>query len=711
MASDPVSQALSLSPAYLPLAVALAGAAVLALVPVVGRLDRAFGRLAIAAFGRHVRRQGEAAITTSRRRRTQHLRGARQGGTYRLYATKTLLYASAVAVLGSVLAVYGVVGLVRLLDVPATQLARVLPGPLDFLAEPLSAPTFSAVEAFALLVVSGGTVGVGSALAVFRGRWWWPRYRADLRGRQIDASLERTVAVLYALSRSGMSFPEVLRIVTRNQDVYGEAARELEVVIREIDLFGADINEALQELAEQTPSDEFGDFCDNLGSVLRSGRDLGSFLRGQHEQYRAESETRQSQFLELLGTLAEGYVTGLVAGPLFLLTILVVVGLLMGQTLPMIAALVYVLVPGATALVLLYLDSLSVTGGVEPSPTEPEAGDFGGLADVRAAESEATTDGGVDASRAANETRYGLYRRFRWLLQWARDPVQNVRRRPASIFGVTVPLAVGYVLWGVWPAVSTGQFPAVARVDDLLVHGGLFVGATFAAAYEARRRRLRAIERSVPDFLSRLAAVNEAGMPISESLGQVVRSDVGALDEELRRTWADVQWGARVESALSRLDGRVRSVAITRAVTLIVNSLRASGNVGPVLRIAADEAQATRRLARERRQEMLTYTVVIYVSFFVFLAIVVSLNVYFIPNVPTAEEFTGDVGSRLQTFGDLTAAQKDAYKLLFFHGALVQGVCSGLVAGEMGGGDVRAGAKHATAMLAIGYVVFLVLGG
>ncbi|MFB6271232.1 MAG: type II secretion protein F, partial [Halobacterium sp.] len=58
----------------------------------------------------------------------------------------------------------------------------------------------------------------------------------------------------------------------------------------------------------------------------------------------------------------------------------------------------------------------------------------------------------------------------------------------------------------------------------------------------------------------------------------------------------------------------------------------------------------------------------------------------------------------------LTEAQKEAYSLVFFHTGLVQAVCSGLVAGQMGEGSVKAGAKHATVMLAIAYGTFLLIG-
>ncbi|MEZ5333881.1 MAG: hypothetical protein R2741_00850 [Methanolobus sp.] len=48
------------------------------------------------------------------------------------------------------------------------------------------------------------------------------------------------------------------------------------------------------------------------------------------------------------------------------------------------------------------------------------------------------------------------------------------------------------------------------------------------------------------------------------------------------------------------------------------------------------------------------------------------------------------------------------YILMFFHGAMIQGFCSGLVAGKMGSGSVRAGLKHSVMMMSIAYLLFTV---
>jgi flagellar protein FlaJ len=161
----------------------------------------------------------------------------------------------------------------------------------------------------------------------------------------------------------------------------------------------------------------------------------------------------------------------------------------------------------------------------------------------------------------------------------------------------------------------------------------------------------------------------------------------------------------------------VETPAITRVVTLITNAMGATNDIGPVLRIAADEAKATRRLERDRRNQLLVYTVVVYISFFVFLVIVTALVTVFVPSIPTTEQLattpTGGVPGGVGIGGGLrrlSPGTKSAYTLVLFHAGIVQGYLSGFVAGQLGEGSVKAGAKHATVMLLVAYVFFLILG-
>src|SRR6056297_1145913 len=138
--------------------------------------------------------------------------------------------------------------------------------------------------------------------------------------------------------------------------------------------------------------------------------------------------------------------------------------------------------------------------------------------------------------------------------------------------------------------------------------------------------------------------------------------------------------------------------------------MNASGNLATTLRIAARQATADRRLERERKRAMVEYTVVVYVSFLVFLFIIAVLAGYLIPNLPTSgSELTTGTGTDLGGLGGLSDVSSEAYTTLFYHATLVQGLLSGLIAGQLSTGDLRAGAKHAAVMIGLALLVFAVV--
>ena len=684
---------------YLPLFAVCCLAAVVPLATVSRRTNVLVSRVALGLFGDYV--SGESP---RKGRQRLKLQSAHVPTTHRLYASRTLLYAGVFGVVGSVAGVYALAGVLELLELGESGVREALPSAFSFLASAAELPDISAGELFVLLLASSATVGAGAALGSYWARWQWLDQRASARAAGIEATLPRTVAFVYALAGSGMSFPQVLETLTRNERVYGEAAREIGVAVRDMNTFGTDVLSALRGMARRTPNDRMEEFGENLSSVLGSGRSLSSFLREQYERYQEEAEAQQEQYLELVSTFAEVYVTVLVAGPLFFMTILVVIGLVLSDTLDIVRFIGYVGIPLATVGFVVYIDS--ITRSLRTS-SEHEGSER--AASVEETVGTGITDGGTVAARwEANSERLAAYDRFASVRDWFTDPLGTLVERPAGSFVVTVPSGAVWVLSRVDPA-STAPGDLLAAFDGPVVEASIVALGLYAVVYEVKKRRIRRVEQAVPDFLDRLASVNEAGLTVVESLHRVARTDLGALSPDLRRLQRDIEWGANAETALARFEQRIESPMVTRSVTLISNAMRASGDISPVLRIAADEAQGARRLQRERRQEMVTYLLVIYISFFVFLGIIGALTVSFIPAVEQANVGLGDTSQQLSTgfLGTIQSVDTAAYTLVFFHTAVLQGLCSGLVAGQLGEGSVRDGVKHATFLLLVTYVAFL----
>ena len=687
---------------YLPLVASLLVVSTLLAAPYSRRIGAALSRVAFRLFGGRRVRPDPA--------RERLLRTAAVGTPYRSYVATTRLYVAGAGVAGAVVGAYlgaNAVALARSLGVrvaPALSAPAAVPSPPDAAWAAVLASWLGAVDValFAWVLLASGTVAAVACAGAHAARWRLPAVRADTRRRQIDASMPGMVAFVYALTRGGMAFPDVLRALSRNEAVFGEGATEVGVAVRNIDLFSVDLVTAVQDISRRTPSEQFEKFAENLASVLQSGRDVSEFLEEQYGRYREQAEEQQEEILELLATTAEVYVTVVVAGMLFLVTILLVIGLTTGETLSLVRLIAYVVLPVGNLLFIAYL--AEVTGPLRASgdgaPAVPEADrPAGGVAAARA-------DGGYRSPDSrANHGRLRAHERLRRVRALLSAPVRSALARPALVLYVTVPVALVVTAYRLPAAFADGGV-SVRVLDDIVVQAVIFLAATFAVVYEASKRRYRRLEAAVPDLLERLASLNEAGIAVVASFDRVRGSDVGALDREVERVWRDVRWGGTVERALERFERRVRTPSITRVVTLVTNAMRASNEIGPVLRIAAEQARADQRLRRQRRQEMFTYLVVIYVSFVVFLVVIVSLDYVLIPNLP---ETGGTARHGPSVLGGFGGADADAYRLVFFHTALIQATLSGLVGGMMGGGSVRDGVKHSAVMLTVTYAVLTLL--
>ena len=658
-----------------PLVAAIALLVVLVSASFSTRIDALVTRTAFAAFGgRGIDHEPG---------QEQLLRSAFIGVPYREYAAKTYVYVAGAGVAGAVVGLYaGIEGIALAADAS--------PRVSEFVS-------VDGARLASLLLLSGlfGVLGAVGANAV---RWQLPANRASSRRREIEAGLPRMVAFTYALSRGGMSFPDVLRTLAANERVFGEGAAEVGVAVRNMDVFNVDLVTAVQDLSETTPSEQFGTFTENLASVLQSGSDVSEFLREQYERYRDEAEEQQAEILNLLATTAEMYVTVIVAGMLFLVTILLIIGLTVGDTLGIMRALAYVVIPAANVLFLWYL--LSITRPLRATGDKRTQTDGVAVGSERPIQS----DGGYRRPESGpNHERLFAYRRLRSIRKTLASPIGALLDQPKRILYVTAPIAVLATAIRLPEAVAGGGVD-VRVLDDLLVQAAIFLMATFAVVYEYSDRRLKRLEAAVPDLLERLASLNEAGISVVSSFDRVRRSDMGALDDEVDRIWRDMEWGATAEAALSRFETRVETPSVTRVVTLITNSMTASNEIGPVLRIAADQARSDLQLRRERRQEMFTYVVVVYISFLVFLVVIVALEYVLIPSLPDVGALGEGAGAAAGPISGVGGGDRDAYQLVFFHTALIQSLLSGIAAGVMGSGTVKDGMKHAAIMLSITYV-------
>lgn len=541
-----------------------------------------------------------------------------------------------------------------------------------------------------------------------------PGFQASERKGKIDRQLPYAVTFMYALTKGGMNIIDVFRLLARSEDTYGEASKEIDTFIRDMDYFGHDLRTALSNVSEMTPSKRFQDLMYNLLTVIDSGGDISKYFQDKADQYLQQTVIDQKGFLETLGLLAESYVTAFVAGPLFIIIMGVMMAVMGSGTSTMVYAIIYAVLPIGSVMFVVMISIITPGEMGEPALLPTKAMLDHGIPDVPAhlapvydVEGEVIDE---TEEKVMERTNFGNFIKSKKSLAFKetlKRPLRPMLNNPMVSLAVTAPIALLYVIVPVVMNINSLQDIAVMVnfIDDRIV-GALYITLIpLMLFHERKARRQKKLEKSVPDFLKKLASTNETGMTLRDSIRLMAKSDSEALSKEIKKIWKDITWGLEINDALVRFANRLRTSVVARSLTLITKANESSGDIGEVLLVAARDAAYEQEMKSERGMTMMIYIVIIYMSFFVFVIVIFVISTTFLAEMAAAGERMAASGSQ-GGGGFLGSFDLEAYTQLFKHAAIIQGVSSGLMAGAMGEGSVMAGLKHSIIMMTIGYIIF-----
>jgi flagellar protein FlaJ len=289
--------------------------------------------------------------------------------------------------------------------------------------------------------------------------------------------------------------------------------------------------------------------------------------------------------------------------------------------------------------------------------------------------------------------------------KFLKHPLEFIRENPTNVLYITVPAAIIVFLAGLILIVSDYGILSLfedTMIDDVIVWATLITVVPLALFQYAETKRVYSLEESLPNFFRDIAGMNDSGMTLPNAINNVAQGEYGALTMYIRRLNAEMSWSVPFVEALVRFGERVGTPLAARSVDLIAKASRAGGDVSEVLRAAANDTYEFFNLKNERKNNMLIYMVIVLVSFFVFLFVIAILESTFLTTMASAGAKVASTGAK----GFMSKVNIEFYKRLFSHAAMIQGFFSGLVAGQMGEGDVISGLKYSAMMLTIAWVVF-----
>lgn len=515
---------------------------------------------------------------------------------------------------------------------------------------------------------------------------YYPQILARGRKNRIDLDLPYAISYMQALSTTMPPY-EIIRKVYEEQDMFGEIAKEFGMIVRDVELFGDDLNTAMKNLQRITPSTSLRDFLNDLSIVFDSGGNITTYLGAKTEYYRDQAKQELDLVLKTIEIMAEVYVTAFVAGPIALIIMIVAQGMTNSAGMAWILPMMYVCIP-AGAIVMVWILSLMLPPeNLEVSRKETVEYDFGSgtPGDKAKALSEA------DPENREFYRRIEANKRRNYLLGLLRHPFRTYIR--SYYYGAFAGILVAGTVAGIW---LSGWFDPLVPHDlsetvlCLMVIGFM---APIALSYEGRRWYVQNIESHLPDFLRELSDMKDIGITLHEAIHRISGAKLGVLSSELSVASRDIKSGAYVNSALVKMEERIGLVSVKRAISLLVRASEITTNLRQIFIIAITDFEYYLRLKRERSNTTSIYVMIIYLSFGIYLYTAYQLN------VPFLSAFR-DLNLNIETAGNLTE---------MFRIGIILATFSGIMAGQFSSNSIFAGFKHSIVLLAATLVVFMVM--
>jgi flagellar protein FlaJ len=273
------------------------------------------------------------------------------------------------------------------------------------------------------------------------------------------------------------------------------------------------------------------------------------------------------------------------------------------------------------------------------------------------------------------------------------------------IYTVSGVLVTVYIILGLLSLFNVVSFGFANAIDFFVF--AILSGTGVYGMYEyIHFSRIRKIDAIFPDFVRDLSSSRRAGMTFTKAILFTSKGSYGLLTKEIKKIAQQISWGSSIEEALTDFAKRINTTSVKRTISLIIEASRSGGNVADVLDVAAEDALEIKQLDGERRVNMLSYVVVIYVAMLVFMAIIAILAGVFIPTI------TGSSAEGLAaTLGGGNILGQQAIIQVFYFATLAQSMGTGLVAGIFEDGNVQSSVKHIFILVLISWFVFkFVLG-
>lgn len=287
------------------------------------------------------------------------------------------------------------------------------------------------------------------------------------------------------------------------------------------------------------------------------------------------------------------------------------------------------------------------------------------------------------------------------LQRFVRSPLHTIREKPHLLYIISAAIAMACVAVALYMGVDPMNVGVLALILAIMP-------PSFYNLHETRR--IAKLEAEFPAMVRDIGLSVKSGMTLKEAMSVAAGGQYGALTPAIRQIDNMISWGVSFEDALLHFARRYPTPLIRRTVFTMIEASRMGGQLGQILEGVATDVEETKALERRRSSETKPYIMVCYISYFVFLAVILIMSYVFLPMMKGAAE-VGSGEALPNKVGQFAVSNADmaTYNMLFFHALVIQGFFAGLVTGKMGEGKAVAGLRHSVFFIIVAVIAYTIL--
>lgn len=490
---------------------------------------------------------------------------------------------------------------------------------------------------------------------------YYPGYRVKRRASQIDLYLPYAINYISSMAFAGISPSEIFTTLS-TIDLYGALQDEAKKIAKEINIMGIDHISALRHAIDVSPSIKFKSFLQGMIGTIQAGSQLHVYLENVVDKYMNEDLVYRKKDLDLLAIIAEVFVITVIAFPVFLVIILTVFGFFGGSM--------------SVSINILIIFSLLILPIIYTS--------FYFLIASTSLEK---------ISKIQKKKKYTFSEYY------------HENRLPFLIIVIsTILLVVFYIMLFGFNLFGMMNLTLYSHLDFIFL-AILFLIGPVGFFYYLEMKKKREIQQYLPDFLTEVGDSLNTGMTIFNAIKVASKAHYGRLTSEIKKMKTQLSWQIPVKEVFFNFAERTKSAIVHRIVITINRGLIMGGNTHKIFKAASREVDQVNQLENQRQVNMSIYTIVILMCYFVFLAIIVILDLtIFTSFFEIQESQVARIGSFVFSVFDPMVLKYTLYSFVF-----VQSIGAGLLGGFMMDGNLSSGIRFSCVLGLISFFVFKIL--